>query len=414
MAREEVAVLGAGIVGLSCALHLQRAGLSVALIDMGEPGSETSFGNAGVLSRGSVVPFSTPAVWKNLHRYALNASAGVRLDPAFLPQLAPWLLRFLRECTASRAATISEGLNELLRRAVDEHSTLSAEAGYEHLVRRDGWIRVFRSENGFRGFGFEHAQLRRLGVRTEILDPAGLTELEPNLNREFFRGVWYPDTAAVTDPGAVCRALSASFESAGGTMRRGTISALSPQQKGWRVSLEGDHLEAERVTIALGAWSADLLRPLGIRLPLLWERGYHLHFQVEETNKLNRPVNDVEGGYVIAPMTRGHRITSGIEFAPRDGPPTPAQFEPVLRSARTAVTLGECLDATPWLGRRPSMPDSLPVIGAAPGHRDLWLAFGHGHIGFTAGPITGRLIADLVTGRKPTIDPTPFSPGRFR
>lgn len=414
MAKAEMAVLGAGIVGLSCAIHLQRAGLAVTLIDRGEPGCETSFGNAGVLSRGSIMPFSTPAVWRNLHRYALNLSAGVRLDPAFLPQFTPWFLRFLRECTTSRAAAISEGLNELLRRAVDEHVSLSIDAKYAHLVRRDGWVRVFRSEGGFRGFRFEHEQLRKLGVRTEILDSAGLAELEPNLHPRFFRGAWYPDTAAVTDPGAVCQALAALFEAEGGTMRRGTVTGLRPNRDGWQVELEADALNASKVAVAMGAWSVDVLKALGVELPLLWERGYHLHFRVAEGDELIRPVNDIEGGFVIAPMERGHRITSGIEFARRDGPPSPVQFEPVLRAAREAVTLGECLDATPWLGRRPSMPDSLPVISVAPGQQNLWLAFGHGHVGFTAGPVTGRLITDLVTGCKPIIDPKPFSAERFR
>jgi len=212
MAKAEIAVLGAGIVGLSCAIHLQRAGLSVTLIDRGEPGCETSFGNAGVLSRGSIMPFSTPAVWKNLHRYALNLSPGVRLDPTFLPQFTPWFLRFLRECTVGRAVAISEGLNELSRRAVEEHVALSVDAKYAHLLRRDGWIRVFRSEGGFRGFQFEQEQLRKLGVKTEILDSPGLADLEPNLHPTFFRGVWYPETAAVTDPGAVCQALAGLFE----------------------------------------------------------------------------------------------------------------------------------------------------------------------------------------------------------
>lgn len=414
MAKAELVVLGAGIVGLSCAIHLQRAGLSVTLVDRGEPGCETSFGNAGVLSRGSVVPFSTPNVWKSLHRYAFNLDAGVRLAPAFIPQFTPWLIRFLRECTTSRAIAISEGLNELLRRAVDEHAALTVEAGVGHLLRRDGWVRVFRTERGFRGFRFEQEQLRMLGVRTEILDAGGLAELEPNLRPGFYRGAWYPQTAAVTDPGAVCQAFSALFQAEGGAIRRGTVERIKPTPAGWRVELEADALHADQVVVAMGSWSADILKPVGVDLPLLWERGYHLHFHVTPGNEIQRPVNDVEGGYVIAPMEQGHRVTSGIEFAPRDGPPSPVQFERVLHAARSAVNLGDCLDGEPWLGRRPSMPDSLPVIGAAPGHPKLWLAFGHGHIGFTTGPITGRLITDLVTGRKPVIDPTPFSADRYR
>ena len=413
MAKAESVVLGAGMIGLSCAIHLQRAGLAVTLVDRGEPGCETSFGNAGVLARGSIVPFSTPRVWRNLHRYAFNRDAGLRLEAGFLPQLTPWLIRFLRACTESRAIAISEAMNNLLYRAVDEHVALIEAAGVSHLLERDGWVRVFRTERGFEAFRFELDQLRRFGVVTEVVDPGGLAELEPNLKPIFARGVWYPQNAAVRDPGGVCQAFAELFQREGGRVRRGQVRALRRTGDTWRVELDGDALEAERLVLAMGAWSADLLRPLGVHLPLLWERGYHLHYDVAHESQLRRPVNDIQGAYVIAPMAGGHRITSGIELAPRDAPPNPDQVERAAGAAAEAVDLGERLDAQPWLGRRPSMPDTVPVIGAAPGQPDLWLAFGHGHVGFTAGPVTGRLIADLVTHRRPVIDPAPFSPDRF-
>lgn len=413
MAKAEIVVLGAGVVGLSCAIHLQRSGLSVTLVDRGDPGCETSFGNAGVLARGSIVPFSTPAVWRKLHRYALNRDAGLRLDPTFLPQLTPWLLRFLRACTETRAMAISEAMNEMLHAAVEEHVELIEAAGASHLLRRDGWVRVFRDERGFEAFRFEHDQLKRLGVVTEVVDAAGLAKLEPNLKPIFARGIWYPQNAAVTDPGALCQAFAELFQQEGGLIRRGQARTLRHTGNTWRVELDGDALETEQLVLALGAWSADLLTPLGIHLPLLWERGYHLHFDVAPERHLQRPVNDIQGAYVIAPMGSGHRITSGIEFAARDAHPTPFQVERAAEAAGEAVHLGKRLDAQPWLGRRPSMPDTVPVIGPAPGYSGLWLAFGHGHVGFTAGPLTGRLIADLVVRRRPVIDPAPFSPSRF-
>ncbi len=413
MAETEIAVLGAGIVGLSCAIHLQRRGMETTLVDRGEPGCEASFGNAGILSRGSVLPLGVPCVWRSATRYALNLDPGVRYDPRFLPQLGPWLLRFLRQCTASRAIAISQGLNELLRLALVEHETLVKEAGVDELLKQEGWLRLFHTDRAFRSFDFELAQLKNLGIRTEIVDAGGLRDLEPNLNPVFKTGIWYPETASITDPGKVCHAFAALFAAEGGSIRRDVVSGVQPTQGGWLVQLEGDALAARRVVLALGSWSSELLESLGCRLPLMWERGYHLNFAVQEGCGLNRPINDIEGAYVVAPMRCGHRVTSGIEFASLDEPPNLIQLRSIVRSAREAVNLGESLDAKPWLGRRPSMPDSLPVISAAPGHQNLWLAFGHGHIGFTTGPITGHLVADMVTGSAPVIDPAPFSAERF-
>ena len=411
MARS-VAVLGAGIVGVSCALHLQRRGFRVTLVDRREPGSETSFGNSGVIGRASIAPLSQPAIWRKLPRYAANRDRAVRFGPGYPARELGWFVRFLANTRPGAFDANARHLNALLTHALSEHESLLADDS--RLLRRDGWLQLFRTEAGFEASAGARALWYRHGVRFRILDRGALRELEPHLGPVFERAIWLEDIASVADPGEVCRRLADRFAAEGGTLVREEVRAVRAADGALRVELGDRELRTDEVVVALGPWSAELVAPLGYRLPVIRERGYHLHLAPRHNEPLGRPCLDAEGAYVITPMRAGLRLTTGIEFSAADAPPNPVQLDSVLPLAREAFPTAGPAEAEPWLGARPGTPDSLPVIGRAPRHPNLWFAFGHASIGFALGPTTGRLIAEMMSGERPLVDPTPYSATRFR
>ena len=411
MARS-VAVLGAGIVGVSCALHLGRRGFRVTLVDRREPGSETSFGNSGVIGRASIAPLSQPAIWRKLRRYAANRDRAVRFGPGYPARELGWFVRFLANSRPGAYEANARHLNALLTHALAEHEALLG--GDSGLLRRDGWLQLFRSESGFEASAGARALWYRHGVRFRVLDRGALRELEPHLGPVFQRAVWLEDIASVANPGQVCRILAERFAAEGGTVLREEARSLRITADGVLIGLGDEELHTDEAVVALGPWSTDMLAPLGYRLPVIRERGYHLHLAPRHNEPLGRPCLDAEGAYVVTPMDAGLRLTTGIEFSAPDAPPTPLQLDAVLPLAREAFPAGGPVESKPWLGARPGTPDSLPIIGRAPRHPNLWFAFGHASIGFALGPVTGRLIAEMISGEAPLVDPIPYSATRFR
>ena len=411
MARS-VAVLGAGIVGVSCALHLGRRGFRVTLVDRREPGSETSFGNSGVIGRASIAPLSQPAIWRKLRRYASNRDRAVRFGPGYPARELGWFARFLANSRPGAYEANARHLNALLTHALAEHEVLLG--GDSGLLRRDGWLQLFRTESGFEASAGARALWYRHGVRFRVLDRGAIRELEPHLGPVFQRAIWLEDIASVANPGQVCRILAERFAAEGGTVLREEARSLRITADGVLIGLGDEELHTGEAVVALGPWSTDMLAPLGYRLPVIRERGYHLHLAPRHNEPLGRPCLDAEGAYVVTPMDAGLRLTTGIEFSAPDAPPTPLQLDAVLPLARKAFPAGGPVESTPWLGARPGTPDSLPVIGRAPRHPNLWFAFGHASIGFALGPVTGRLIAEMMSGEAPLVDPVPYSATRFR
>lgn len=407
-------VLGAGMVGISCAIHLRKRGWDVTLLEKTKPGAETSYGNAGVLSRGSVLPVSYPGMVFDVPKILMGKTDGVRFDFSGLARAFSWAPSFLLNGSKKRNRKISVGLSALVAHCVQEHEVLMEEAGAtQHLAKR-GWIKVYRSEESFRKTAFEREMLDKYGVRYAVLEPADLAELEPNLAPIYAKGLHILDTASVDDPGALCAAYADLFRKLGGTVKIGAAKAIRENNDGATVDLEnGETVTADHVVVALGPWSGAVLKTVGVSLPAFEERGYHRHYRAEGNATLNRPINDIDGSFVIAPMAAGIRLTCGVEIAAFDHPKTPRQLEAVLPKARQAFPLGETTEDEPWLGRRPSLPDSLPAIGKAPRHDRIWTCFGHHHIGLTTGPISGRLLAEMMSGEETIIDPKPYDPARF-
>jgi D-lysine oxidase len=413
MARTQVIVLGAGIVGTSVALQLAKRGVAVTLVDKRGPGEETSYGNAGVLEGNTLFPHAFPSRITALLRLAFKRAPEANYHLSFLPKVATWLLAYRANTTLEESLKFAEKMRPLFANAIGEHETLMAESGASRYLRKDGWLKVYREESSFQANARERELASSLGLQHRELDVEQTRALEPSLSPVFRHAVHWPGAASVSNPLAVTKAYAARFTQLGGIILKGDARTLTRAGDKWRVTTEAGVLDAPDIVIALGPWAQDVLDPMGFKLPLKFKRGYHWHFRPRGNAGLTRPVVDVDNGYCLAPMEQGIRLTTGAEFADRDAPPTPVQFDRLLPDAKALFPLGDTVEPKPWMGSRPCFADSLPAIGPAPGKPGLWLCYGHAHWGLTLGPITGRLVADLVTGATPFCDPTPYSINRF-
>jgi D-amino-acid dehydrogenase len=407
----DVAVLGAGIVGTSAGVAARERGLSVIVIDRREPGSETSYGNAGVLSSGSILPLNKPSLWSALPSYLANTSAALRWDPLWVMKNLDWVTRFLANAVPSRTRPRATALHGLINASLKLHRQWIVKAGAPQRIRETGWLKAWRSD-AIDAAKAEQAFLAEFGIKSELLDRQVISALEPNILPVYKVGLLHTQTASVDSPGAVTKAYAQMLKGLGGEVRQSEIKSIEPAGDGWRVTLSDGAIAARHVVVALGPWSADILRPLGYRVPLATERGYHQEFTPNPARRLQRPIHDAEGSFLMTPMENGIRVTSGVELADRDAPSSFAQLDMVVPLARGVVEFGDAV-GEPWRGARPTLPDSLPMIGKAPRHQGLWLAFGNQHIGFTTGPATGDAIAAMISGEKPSFDTSAFAPGRY-
>ena len=412
--KADVLVLGAGMVGVGAALHLQKRGRDVVLIDRHElAGEETSYGNGGLIECASVFPYMFPRDFRQILRYALQRSPDVRYHFSDLPSFLPWLVRYFLASSPQRALHSAMAELPLIQRSLVEHEALIAEANVPELLRRTGWIELFRSDATLAKAARELERARQYGVAGEVLDPAAVTAREPHLTGDFKGAVYFPAPGFVPDPGGLAKAYAALFGRKGGRYLVGDARTLEQSGRRWRLATLEGTITAREVVVAMGPWSDQIFGPLGYSIPLAVKRGYHLHMKASGNAVLHHPVLDADNGYLLAPMNRGIRMTTGVEFARRDAPPTPVQVDRALPRARALFPLGEAVDAKPWMGARPCLPDMLPVIGKAPRHSGLWFDFGHQHHGLTLGPATGRLLAEMMTGETPFADVRPFVVERF-
>lgn len=411
--KTDTIVLGAGIVGTSIALNLAMRGRSVVLVDRRGPGEETSYGNAGLVERASIYPVAFPRRISALADVALGRNPAAHYHWNALPGLVPWLFAYWRASAPARILDYARTIETLLAHSLAEHERLAGASGAGHFFREGGWLKLYRTEAGLENERGEFPLASQYGLSAREIGVDEALAMEPSLRPVFRGAVIWSDPHSVSSPGGVTQAHAAHFAALGGHVRRGDARTLARLGAGWSVTTEEGGVEAPEVVVALGPWAMDVLRPFGLRLPLQVKRGYHMHYHAADGAALSRPVLDEEGGYVITPMVGGIRLTTGVEFARRDAPKTPVQLDRTETLARQLFPLAARAEPEPWMGSRPAFPDMLPVIGAAPGQNGMWLAIGHQHLGFTLGPITGRLLAEMMDGETPCTDPAPFSPHRF-
>lgn len=409
----DVMVLGAGIVGVSTALHLRRMGLDVALIDRKHPGEEASFGNAGIVRRNGFVPPTIPKRPLQLLGILTGQSSAVSLDPATLFRLLPWLRLFQAAGSARGIETYSRVVAPLRAFAVEEHLDLARSTNAHRYYRQSGWLHLYRSQGAYRDSELERQYASVFGVAYRELSAADICVLEPGVKAKGLRGVHWSESCSVSNPGAVVDAFWRSFVHEGGGFFRADARAMVRHRSGFRLEGERGTVSARQAVVALGAWSPDLLKSFGETYPLAIKRGYHMHYRPLSGASLSRPIVDVENGFALTPTDNGIRLTTGAELADRDAPPNPNVLKLARRRAEELFPLGRSLLDEPWLGSRPCLPDSLPLVGPSPAVPGLWLNFGHAHDGFTLGPITGRLLACLIAGKHPFLDPSGLLPERF-
>jgi D-amino-acid dehydrogenase len=426
----DVIVLGAGVVGTCLALHLQKRGFSTLLIDRAEAGTATSFGNAGLIQQEGIYPYAFPQNLLTLFRYATHQSLDAHYHARDLLRLMPFLMRYWWHSRPHHHAAIAAQYAPLIQSSVSEHLALAAEAEALPLIRERGWLKLFRTPQERDKHFQEAEQLKNaFNVRSRALNAHDLRILEPDLTPELVGALHWTEPASVLNPQALTQAYLSLFQKLGGEFMQADLQNRPEQRVGhhgsakWRSETHHKRLyQARHLVVALGPWSADFVAQWGYKYCMAVKRGYHRHYQWGETAQkqragLTHTVLDYERSYLLAPMfsERGEscvRLTTGAEFARRDAPQTPVQLIGAEPIARTLIPLGAPLDEKPWMGSRPCTPDMLPIMGAAPNHKNLWFSFGHAHHGLTLAAASGRLMTDLIAGTEPFTSPVPYSPAR--
>lgn len=407
-------VAGAGMIGVCCALFLQRDGYCVTLIDRQGPGEGASYGNGSMLTCEAVVPIQTPGIVWRVPGMLLDPLGPLSVRWRYLPRLVPWLTRFLRESRWPRVEAASIALARLLDQALLDFDPLLRQAGAEAMVRRTGFLMVYESEAGFRRAAPLIELQRRRGVEMEILDQETLRAREPKLAPIFARAIHYPEVAQALDVFRLVQVLAESFVAQGGTLVREEVRdfAFASDRKVEAVVTDRGRHPCDALVVAAGAWSRPLVRRLGSDTLLDTERGYSV-LMPDPGVVPNTPLYSTERGIVFSPMEIGLRVAGTVELGGLEAPPDWRRAETLLTHARRWLPGLNTEGAEPWIGFRPSMPDSVPVISASPRYDNAYFAFGHGHGGIGLGARTGRLIADLAAGRSPNIDMAPYRVDRF-
>lgn len=409
-----VIVIGAGMVGTSIAWHLQKNGSQVLLLDKKVPGSETSYGNAGLIQREAIHAHAFPRQLSKLVQVLPNQRTDVRYSLSGVLRYSSALLQYWQYSSDKYLPQIEQEWSTLIKHCIDEHAVMVAETKAEHLIKKVGWIELHRCQNEFDAALNLAKNCPDPEIKYQALSVSELQAMEPNINvSELVGAIHWKNTWQVNNPGELVRVYAKHFEQLGGEVGKAEVQALQQTEKGWQVTVKDNSYLADHVVIATGAWSDKLIKPLGYELPLFPMRGYHLHFKQEDDNVIHHPLFDMHKGFVIGPMQQGLRVTTGAEFSLLDSEKRLNQLNKVLVYAKQIVGLNEAVEAEPWSGFRPCMPDMKPVIGAAYQHQNLWFAFGHAHHGLTLGPVTGRLIEEMIHGKTPFVPTAPFATNRF-
>ncbi len=409
----QVAVIGAGIVGVCSALCLQRDGFQVTLIEREGPGAGASFGNGAMIGEESVVPVATPGILGKVPGMLVDPLGPLALRWSYLPRLAPWLLRFVAASRRDRVEEISIALMHLLDGAITSYEGLLELAGAWEMFRRSGWLAVFETERGLADFRPQLDLQGRRGVRFDVLGAGEVRQLEPALAPLFARGVYYPDVGYTVNSQRLVQVLAEAFQRLGGALEIAEVRGFEIGQAGpCAVVTDQGTLPCEAVVVAAGAWSKRLAAQLGSRPPLDTERGYHVQFP--EPGVLPRlPVYSTERAFVASPLEIGLRVAGTVELGGLEAAPNWDRAEVLLGHARRWFPGLKTGGMTRWMGFRPSMPDSLPVIGRSPRFANAVFAFGHGHCGMMLGARTGEIVAALLADRDPGLDMSPYRVERF-
>lgn len=408
----KVAVIGAGIIGISSAEWLRRDGHEVTVIDRLPPGEGTSFGNGGVLARCGMVPVPTPGILRKAPRMLLDPEQPLFVKWSYFFRMLPWLRQYLQNSTDERVQVISDGLAPLLEDSLHEHQNLANGTEAADFIRPSDYIFLYRDRAGFEKDSYVWGLRRKHGFDGTAMDRDALKEYDPALGDRYGFGYKMIEHGHISDPGGYVKALARHFEANGGKILQSEVTAIHTQHDKTEIAFGDNRKAFDRVILAAGAWSAKLAETVGHKVPLETERGYHIHYR--NTNiKPPCPYMVADAKFVATPMADGVRTAGVVEFGGLEAPASKGPIDLLTRGLRNLYPDFEFEDKTEWLGHRPAPADSLPFLGASSLHPDVLFAFGHHHIGLTAGPKTGRLIADIVSDRLPNMDMKPYRVNRF-
>ncbi|MFT5450760.1 MAG: D-amino-acid dehydrogenase [Enterobacterales bacterium] len=409
----KIIIIGAGVVGACTALSLIREGYEVILVDRDAPGSGASSGNAGAIVNGSCTPTAMPGILLDVFKMISKPLSPLSIRPAYFHKILPWLIRFTLQSRQSAVNNNAKHLHALSKQAVQAWRKLTNHSALSSLLRDTGWLKVYESEKTFAGTAKSRELLDNLGTKYDILNALEIHDLEPNLAPIFIKGFYQSDSLSIISPERLVLGIVELFVSEGGTYQQFDVQNIETTTD--KVTLKGPtgNLIADKIVIAAGAWSRTLAKQLGDIIPLDTERGYHLMMPESSKGLLNRPVVNAEQSFVLSPMETGLRMTSQIEFAGLEAKPNYSRIRSLLPNVKRMLPTVDTQEQSVWMGFRPSIPDSLPILDFSKRSKSVLYAFGHQHLGMTLGAISGLIIADLISDRTPIIDTSPYQANRF-
>ena len=410
---KKIVIIGSGIVGICTAVELINRGFSVTVIDPNEPGSQTSYGNAGVLTDTSLMIINNPQLLRSLYSLIFKRKTSFRYSKLFVFSRISWVINFLMFSKTKHMELAAKALRELQVLSLKTHKKLIKKTKSSNNVEAPGWLKVFKTPLSFEKYAFELDILDKNKAEYTLLNTAEIKKQFPDLQIEYYKGVLFKNSLRVKSPIELSKNYFKNFIKSGGNFYKEICKDIKYINGNWTVILDKNKKIFDEVVICTGPWSKDFLSNLGYKIPLAWERGYHHHFSTKKDIDLSPAIHDVDGGFVYSCNKNEIRVTSGVELNFREAVSNEEQINEVVKKLKIILPLKNKLTKTPWLGSRPTIPDSLPMIGKAPKHKNLWFNFGHNHIGLSTSAGSGVILADMIENKKTSINVDPFLPERL-
>ncbi len=410
---KNILIVGAGIVGICTSIELIKKGYSVTLMDPNEPGSQTSYGNAGVITDSSLMIINNPLLLKSLFQLIFKNQTSFRYSKSFIFSRLIWVLRFLMFSHKNHMKFAAKALRELQVLSLNTHKKLIKKTNSNNIISKPGWLKLFKTSESYEKYSLELEVLNKHKAKYTTLNKTQIEKQFPDLEVKFFKGILFKNSIRVKSPLKLSKKYFDYFIKSGGKFVQESCKDLQYIEDKWVIFSNKNKSYFDQVVVSTGPWSKNILSNLGYNIPLAWERGYHHHFSTKKKISINPAIYDVEGGFVYSSNGSDVRVTSGVELTFLDAVENEIQINESIQKLRKIIPLNKKLIDKPWLGSRPTIIDSLPMIGKAPKHKNLWFNFGHNHIGLSTSAGSAVIISEMIQNKKTSINADPFSPKRF-
>ena len=410
---KNILIIGAGIVGICTSIELIKKGYSVTLMDPNEPGSQTSYGNAGVITDSSLMIINNPQLLKSLFQLIFKNQTSFRYSKSFIFLRLIWVLRFLMFSHKNHMKFAAKALRELQVLSLNAHQKLIKITNSNNIISKPGWLKLFKTSESYKKYSLELEVLNKHKAKYTTLNTTQIEKQFPDLEVKFFKGILFKNSIRVKSPLKLSKKYFDYFIKSGGKFVQESCKDLQYIEDKWVIFSNKNKSYFDQVVVSTGPWSKNILSNLGYNIPLAWERGYHHHFSTKKKISINPAIYDVEGGFVYSSNGSDVRVTSGVELTFLDAVENEIQINESIQKLRKIIPLNKKLIDKPWLGSRPTIIDSLPMIGKAPKHKNLWFNFGHNHIGLSTSAGSAVIISEMIQNKKTSINADPFSPKRF-